>query len=94
MGITFEFADDFTLLDMKKKYPGVPVVAYVNTSAAVKAESDICCTSSNVVKVVESLKEDTDHLHPGPEPLRLRGEADEEEDHFLGRVLQRAPRAP
>jgi quinolinate synthase len=59
LGITFEFADDFTLLDMKKKYPGVPVVAYVNTSAAVKAESDICCTSSNVVKVVNSLKEDT-----------------------------------
>lgn len=59
LGITFEFADEFTLLDMKKKHPGVPVVAYVNTSAAVKAESDICCTSSNVVKVVESLKEDT-----------------------------------
>lgn len=59
LGIAFEFADDFTLLDIKKKYPGVPVVAYVNTSAAVKAESDICCTSSNVVKVVESLKEDT-----------------------------------
>ncbi len=59
LGITFEFADQFTLLDMKNKYPGVPVVAYVNTSAAVKAESDICCTSSNVVKVVESLKEDT-----------------------------------
>ncbi len=59
MGITFQFADNFTLLDMKAKYPGVPVVAYVNTSAAVKAESDICCTSSNVVKVVESLKADT-----------------------------------
>jgi quinolinate synthase len=59
MGIAFEFADDFTLLDMKKKYPGVPVVAYVNTSAAVKAESDVCCTSSNVVKVIESLKADT-----------------------------------
>ncbi|HYA85445.1 MAG TPA: quinolinate synthase [Nitrospirota bacterium] len=59
MGITFQFADDFTLLDMKRNYPGVPVVAYVNTSAAVKAESDICCTSSNVVKVVESLKADT-----------------------------------
>ncbi len=58
-GITFQFADDFTLLDLKKQYPGAPVVAYVNTSAAVKAESDICCTSSNVVKVVESLKEDT-----------------------------------
>ncbi len=55
LGIAFEFADDFTLLDMKKKYPGVPVVAYVNTSAAVKAASDICCTSANAGKVVASL---------------------------------------
>jgi quinolinate synthase len=59
MGIHFEFADAFTLRDMKKKHPGAPVVSYVNTSAAVKAESDICCTSSNVVKVIDSLKEDT-----------------------------------
>ena len=40
---------------LKERYPGVPVVTYVNTSAAVKAESDICCTSANALEVVESL---------------------------------------
>jgi quinolinate synthase len=43
---------------LKKKHPGVPVVTYVNTSADVKAETDICCTSANAVKIVESLNVD------------------------------------
>src|SRR5215203_523046 len=45
--------DDVRLL--RERFPGVPVVTYVNTSAEVKAESDICCTSSNAVQVVEAL---------------------------------------
>src|SRR5436305_2329060 len=49
--------DDIRLL--RERFPGVPVVAYVNTSADVKAEVDICCTSSNAVEVVESLGRDT-----------------------------------
>jgi quinolinate synthase len=44
---------------LKKQYPGVPVVTYINTYADVKAESDICCTSGNAVKVVQSLPNDT-----------------------------------
>jgi len=54
-------ADSITGADvrlLRQRYPGVPVVCYVNTTADVKAEVDICCTSSNAVEVVESLNSD------------------------------------
>src|SRR5690242_12149592 len=58
LGAGCSLADSITAWDvrlMRKRYPGVPIVTYVNTSAAVKAESDICCTSGNALAVVESL---------------------------------------
>ncbi|PKQ06255.1 MAG: quinolinate synthase [Alphaproteobacteria bacterium HGW-Alphaproteobacteria-11] len=54
-------ADSITGADvrlLREKFPGVPVVTYVNTSAEVKAESDICCTSSNALQIVESFGTD------------------------------------
>ena len=58
MGAGCSLASSITGKDvrlLKEKYPGVPVVSYVNTSAEVKSESDICCTSANAIQVVESL---------------------------------------
>jgi quinolinate synthase len=60
-GAGCSLADSITAADiraLRKKHPGVPVVTYVNTSAEVKAESDVCCTSGNAVEVVESLGTD------------------------------------
>ena len=60
-------AESITAQDVKKikeKHPNVPIVTYVNTSAEVKAESDICCTSGNVVKIVNALESDTVFMLP------------------------------
>lgn len=61
-GAGCSLAESITAADMKllrEKYPGVPIAAYVNTSAAVKAESDVCVTSGNAVKIVNAMEEDT-----------------------------------
>lgn len=58
LGAGCSLADSITATDvrlMRQHHPGVPIVTYINTSAAVKAESDICCTSGNALAVVESL---------------------------------------
>ncbi|MCG8608789.1 quinolinate synthase NadA, partial [bacterium] len=55
-------ADD--VLRLRSQFPGVPVVCYINTNADVKAESDVCCTSANAGKVVESLESDSVILLP------------------------------
>jgi len=61
LGAGCSLAESITAADvrkLRKQYPGVPVVTYVNTSAEVKAECDICCTSGNALAIVESLGAD------------------------------------
>ena len=77
MGAGCSLASSITCKDvrmLKEKYPGIPVVTYVNTSAEVKAESDVCCTSANAVKVVESLGVDKVIFLP---------------DHYLANYVQK-----
>ena len=77
MGAGCSLASSITGKDvkiLKEKYPGIPVVSYVNTSADVKAESDVCCTSANAIKVVESLGVDKVIFLP---------------DHYLANYVQK-----
>ncbi len=68
----------------------MPVVTYVNTSADVKAESDICCTSSNAVQVVESFGVDRVILIPDEYPGAQGRDADQGQDHRLEGPLRGA----
>ena len=74
-------AESITTADvraLKAKHPSVPVVTYVNTSAAVKAESDVCCTSSNALKIVNALgKEGHDTVIMTPDKFLAQNVANE-----------------
>jgi len=73
---------------LKKRYPGVPVIAYVNTYADVKAEVDICCTSGNAVAVVESFGTDTVIFLP--DEYLAKNVAKETGKHIIFPTLQEA----
>ena len=75
--------------DLRARFPGVPVVTYVNTYADVKAESDICCTSGNAAKVVQSL--DAERIIFLPDEYLARNVARETGKHII--FPTRAPRA-
>lgn len=74
---------------LKARYPGVPVVTYVNTYADVKAESDVCCTSGNAKAVVESLQTDT--IIFLPDEYLARNVARETGKHIIFPSLNKAP---
>jgi quinolinate synthase len=77
------------VIALKQRFPGVPVVTYVNTYAAVKAESDICCTSGNAVAVVQSLA--TQSVIFLPDEYLARNVAQETGKHVIFPTLNQIP---
>ena len=85
-------AESITAADvraLREAYPGVPIVTYINTYAEVKAECDICCTSSNAAAVVESLKSDTVIFLP--DEFLARNVARETGRHVIVPTVMRRP---
>lgn len=80
------------VIELKRKYPGVPVVTYINTYADVKAESDICCTSGNAVAVVESL--DSETIIFLPDEYLARNVAKETGKHIIFPTLDKPGQEP
>ena len=70
------------LIERKSELPHAKVVCYVNSTAAVKAESDVCCTSANAVKVVQGLPDRRHSIRAGPVPWRLGSIEDGREKHL------------
>ena len=85
-----DMAEVGDLLAQRKRYPGIAVVSYVNSSASIKAASDICCTSSNAVDVVNSLNENKVLFVPDKNLGRFVASKTKKRNYSLGRFLLRA----
>ncbi|WP_300513388.1 quinolinate synthase NadA [Aliiroseovarius sp.] len=76
------------IAEMRARYPGAPVVSYVNTTAEVKAASDICCTSSNAVQIVNAMEADTVIMTPDQYLAQnVAGEADKNVVYWPGSCI-------
>ena len=84
-------AEDIRLL--REQYPGVPVVTYVNTSAEVKAESDICCTSANALAGRGIARFRSGHFSAGRVSRPLRRQPDQERKSYSGKAIARFTRS-